>query len=84
MDRELSLNVLESSDPSHHDKENATCEQRKKTAIKLNLSAAMGGVCCDFDFGSPLFASESKFAQGALLSVPIYVLCENGEAALNV
>lgn len=70
-DKELTVNLLDSSD--HMDKEN-DCY---KTCRGLNLSEAMGAVCRDFDFGSPLF-DENGLSRDTILRVPIYVICENG------
>nr|CDS27661.1 nuclear pore complex protein nup88 [Hymenolepis microstoma] len=48
----------------------------------LNLSEAMGTVYTDFDFGSPFFFNETRFAQDTLLRVPVYTICENGDIQL--
>ncbi|VDN97609.1 unnamed protein product [Rodentolepis nana] len=48
----------------------------------LNLSEAMGTVYTDFDFGSPFFFNENRFAQDTLLRVPVYTICENGDIQL--
>ncbi|KAM7538013.1 hypothetical protein Aperf_G00000077566 [Anoplocephala perfoliata] len=53
-----------------------------KSSFRVNLNEAMGTVYMDFDFGSPLFLNEARFAQDALLRVPVYTLCENGDIQL--
>ncbi|VDK38391.1 unnamed protein product [Taenia asiatica] len=73
---ELTIHLLEA--PDHADKEN----RHIKMSRGLNLSEAMGAVCCDFDFGSPLFPDEERFSRDAPLRVPIYVICENGDILL--
>lgn len=74
-DNELNIYLLDS--PDHTDKENGCTKTRRG----LNLGEAMGAVCRDFDFGSPLF-DESRFSQDAPLRVPIYAICENGESIM--
>ncbi|KAL5971528.1 hypothetical protein TSMEX_000759 [Taenia solium] len=75
-ENELIIHLLEA--PDHVDKEN----RHTKMSRGLNLSEAMGVVCCDFDFGSPLFPDEGRFSRDAPLRVPIYVICENGDILL--
>lgn len=53
-----------------------------KSSYRFNLGEAMGTVYTDFDFGSPFFLNEARFAQEALLRVPIYAICENGDIQL--
>ncbi|KAH9283342.1 Nuclear pore complex protein Nup88 [Echinococcus granulosus] len=75
-ENELVIYLLEA--PDHADKEN----RRTRVSRGLNLSEAMGAVCCDFDFGSPLFSDGARFSHDAPLRVPIYVICENGDILL--
>ncbi len=83
VEQEAVVHVLEPRDQSDghacSDKENLS-DSRKKQSIKLNLSAAMGAVCSDYDFGSPLFTGDTKASQETVFAVPAYIICENGKA----
>ncbi|KAM3182839.1 hypothetical protein ACTXT7_011545 [Hymenolepis weldensis] len=73
---ELVVNLDTSAE--NPDKENCLVN----SFVGLNLSEAMGTVYTDFDFGSPFFFNETRFAQDTLLRVPIYTICENGDIQL--
>lgn len=80
-EQSLFVLVLEQQDECEEipttDKANK-CSPSRKQGINLDLSAAMGAVCSDFDFGSSFFSAESKLTREAVLCMPIYIICENG------